>query len=96
MKIARILQITKPDRDDTNDPSKYRQISLLNIEGKVLANLLIKIIMHHLYKSEFLNDNRYEFTHQKSTTDAAMEARQYIELQLERGRVVILSSLDVR
>jgi len=52
--------------------------------------------MHHLYKTEFLNDNQYGFTPQKSTKDAAMEARQYIEPQLERGRVVIMASLDVR
>ena len=35
-KIAGILPTTKPGRDDTKDPSKYRPISLLNIEGKTL------------------------------------------------------------
>ena len=52
--------------------------------------------MHHLYKTEFLNDNQYGFTPQKNTTDEAMEVRQYTEPQLERGRVVIMASLDVR
>ena len=66
------------------------------MEGKVLEKLLIKRIMHHLYKTEFLNDNQYGFTPQMSTTDAAMEVRQYIQPQLERGSVVIIASLDVR
>jgi hypothetical protein len=94
-KIAIILPTTKPGRDDTKDPFKYRRISLLNIEGKVPGKLLIKRIMHHLHKTEFLNDNQYGFTPQNSTTDAAMEVRQYIESQLERGRLVIMASLDV-
>jgi len=28
--------------------------------------------MHHLYKIDFLNDNQFGFTPQKSTTDAAV------------------------
>jgi hypothetical protein len=38
----------------------------------------------------------HTFTPQKNTTDAAMEARNFIEPQLEKGRVVIMVSLDVR
>jgi len=43
---------------------------------------LIKIIMHHLYKTEFLGENQYGFTPQKNTIDAAMEARKFKEPQL--------------
>jgi hypothetical protein len=84
-KIAKVLPIAKPGREDCLDPSKYRPISLLNTEGKVLEKLLIKRIMHHLYKTEFLNDNKYGFTPQKSTVDAAMVVRQYIEPHLGEG-----------
>ena len=35
--------------------------------------------MYHVYKIDFLNDNQYEFTPQKSTTDAAMAAKQFID-----------------
>ena len=52
--------------------------------------------MHHVYNIEFLNDNQYGFTPQKSTTEAAMAAKQFIEPELERGRVVIMASLDVK
>jgi hypothetical protein len=78
-KLAKILPIANPGKEDTLDPSKYRPISLLNTEGKVLEKLLIKRIMHHLYKTEFLNDKQYGLAPQKSTVDAAMAVRQYIE-----------------
>jgi len=45
--------------------------------------------MHHLYKREYLNEHQYGFTSQKSTVDAAMEVKQYIEPHLERGGVVL-------
>ena len=33
---------------------------------------------------------------QKSTTDAAMVVKQFVEPELERGRVVIMASLEVK
>jgi len=95
-KTASILPITKPGREDSTDPSKFRRISLINTAGKVLEKLLIKRIMHHLHKSEFLKENQYGFTPQKNTTDAALETRKFIEPQLEKGRIVIMVSLGVR
>jgi hypothetical protein len=69
---------------------------LLNIEGKVLEKLLIDRIMHYIYKIEYLKGSQYEFTPQKSTTDAAMAVKQFIEPELEKGKVVIMASLDVK
>ena len=92
-KIAQIIPIAKLGKQDSLDPSKYRPISLLNIGGKVLERLINRI-MNHVYKTDLLND-QYVFTHQKSTTDAAIAAKQFIEPELERRRVVIMASLDV-
>jgi hypothetical protein len=49
-----------------------------------------------MYIKLFFNDNQYRFTPQKIMTDAAMAAKQFIEPELERGRVVIMASLDVK
>ena len=68
---------------------------MINTGGKVLEKLLIKRIMHHLHETEFLIDNQYGFTPQNNNINAAMEARKFIEPQLERGRVVIMASVDV-
>jgi hypothetical protein len=95
-KIAKIIPIIKPGKEDSQDPSKYRPISLLNIGGKVLEKLLINRIMHYIYKIEYLNDSQYGFTHQNSTTDAAMALKQFTEPELEKGKVVIMASLDVK
>jgi hypothetical protein len=95
-KIAKIILITKPGKEDSLDPSKYRPISLINIGGKVLEKLLINRIMYHMYQTEYLSDSQYGFTPQKSTTDAAMAVKQFIEPELEKGKVVIMASLDVK
>ena len=52
--------------------------------------------MHHVYKTDFLNNNQFGLTPQKSTADAAMSVKQFIEPELESGRVVIMASLDVK
>jgi hypothetical protein len=67
--------------------SKYRPISLLNIEGKVLEKLPINRINHHVYNNELLTDRQYGFTPQKSTTAAAMESKRFIEPELEKRKV---------
>jgi hypothetical protein len=77
-KIAKTIPITKPGKEGSSDASRYRPISLRNIGGKVLEKLLINRIMHHVNKIDFLNDNQFGFTPQKSTTDAAMEVKQFI------------------
>jgi len=74
-KIAKIIPIAKPDREDSLNPSKYRPVSLLNIGGKVIEKLLIKRIMCYLYRTDFLNENQYGFTSQKSMIDAGMVAK---------------------
>ena len=95
-KIAKVIPITKPGKEGSGDPTKYRPISLLNTEGKILERLFIQRIMHHAYTTEALNRNQYGFTPQKNTVDAAMEVRQYIEPHISNGGVAIIISLDVR
>ena len=52
--------------------------------------------MHHLHQTELLNENQYGFIPHKNTIDAEMETRKFIEPELEKRRVVIMVSLDVR
>jgi hypothetical protein len=71
-KLAKIIPTTKPGEENSMDPSKYRTISLLNIRGKILEELLINRINHHMYKQDFLTDRQFGFTPQKRATDAIM------------------------
>jgi hypothetical protein len=51
----------------------------------------------YIYKIEYISDSQYGFTPQKSTIDdAAMAVKQFIEPELEKGKVVITASLDVK
>jgi hypothetical protein len=50
--------------------------------------------MYYIYKIEYINDSQYGFTPQKSTIDAAMAVKQFIEPEFEKGKVVIMASLD--
>jgi hypothetical protein len=95
-KRARIIPLIKPGKGNCSDASKYQPISLLNTGGKVLEKLLINRIMHFLYNNELLNQNQFGFTPQKSTTDAAMAVKDFIEEALTRGQIVALVSLDVK
>ena len=75
-----MILVPKPGKEADRDPSKYRPVSLLNTQGKVLEKLLIHRIMHHAYTTEELNKNQYGFTPQKNTVDAAMQVRHYMDL----------------
>ena len=74
-KTAKIFPITRHGKGNSMDPSKFRPISLINIGGKVLEKFLIIRKNQHMYKNELLIDRQYGFMPQKSTTDAAMEAK---------------------
>ena len=67
----------------------------MNVPGKVLEKLLINRIMHHVNQNELMNRKQYGFTPQKSTIDAIMEVKEYLE-GLRQGQVAILLSLDVK
>ena len=94
-KRAKLIPIIKPGCEKSNEVSKYRPISLLNVGGKVLEKLLITRINHHLFTNDYASNNQYGFMPQRSTRDAAMAAREYIEEGFGNGKVVALLSLDV-
>jgi hypothetical protein len=95
-KTTKIIPITKPGKENIKDVSKYRPISLINVGGKVLEKIFINRIMHYIYNNNLLNQNQYGFTPRKSTTDATLAVKDYIEKGIRRGHITILVSLDVR
>lgn len=83
-KRARIIPIIKPGKEGNTEVTKYRPISLLNTGGKVLEKLLIDRIMHHVNSHQYMNENQYGFTPQRSTIDAAVNVKEYIKTNLAR------------
>jgi len=95
-KKAKILPIYKPGKESSEEVSKFRPISLLNIGGKVLEKVLINRINHHVFSQGFINKNQYGFTPQKGTINAAMEIKEIVKEGLAAGEVIALVSLDVK
>jgi len=87
---------SKTWKEGSEEVTKFRPISLLNIEGKIMEKILISRINYWAYSTNFLNNNEYGFTPQRSTIDSAMAIKNIVEEALNAGEVVILASLDIR
>jgi hypothetical protein len=66
-----------------------------NIGGNVLEKVLINRINYHVYSHEFMNNNQFGFTPQRSTIDAAVAVKNFV-VGLAAGEVIVLVSLDVK
>lgn len=58
-KIEKIIPILQPGKENSEEASKYRPISLINIGGKVLEKAIINRINHHVHSTDYLNHNQY-------------------------------------
>jgi ribonuclease HI len=94
-KIARIVIVPKPMKDDYDEISAYRPIGLLPILGKILEKLMIDRIYWHLLQRNALQDCQYGFTPQRSTEDALNVAIEKIRYLKARKRKTIVISLDI-
>ena len=95
-KRSSIVPIVKPGKEKETEVSKFRPISLINIGGKILEKLLIDRINHHLYSNDLLNNSQYGFIPQRSTVEAALAAKEFMETNLQQKKCVVLVSLDVK
>jgi len=64
-KRAKLIPITKTGKENSDDVSKFRPISLLNVGKKVLEKVLINGINYHVVSQDFMNVHQYGFTPQK-------------------------------
>ena len=94
-KRAKLIPIVKPAKEQSEEVKKFRPISLLNIEGKILEKLLITRINYCAYSTNFLNNNQYGFTPQRSTRDATMAVQNTVDEGLNAAEVIVLVSLDI-
>jgi len=78
-KRAKLIPIIKPGKEDSYEVWKYRPISLVSVGGKVLEKVMISRVNHHVYTNDYINKNKYGFTPQLSTTEAAMAVKDFVE-----------------
>jgi hypothetical protein len=96
MKRTQLIPIIKPGKENSEEVSKFRPISLLNIGGKVLEKVLINRINHYVYSNDYMNNKQYGFTPQRSTINAAVAVQDFVEEGLNSGDVLVIVSLDVK
>ena len=93
---AKLIPITKPGKEKSEDVSKYRPISFLNIGWKILEKAVINRINHHVFSHDIMNNNQYGFTPQRGTINAAMALKDLVVKGLIAGEVIVLVSLNVK
>ena len=91
-----IIPILKPGKEGSQNVSKYRPISLLSVGGKVLEKLLIDRTLHHVLSGNLLNTRQFGFLPGKSTVDAAMAMKNFVQENLQQYGYIVLTSLDVK
>ena len=91
-----IIPIPKPGKEESHEVTKYRPISLLNVGGKVLEKLMMDRILYHAYSNDLINRNQFGFTPQRSTQDAMMVVKDFVEENLLLKNCIVIISLDVR
>ena len=96
MEKFKILPIIKPGKENSMEVTKYTTISLIKVAGNLMDKLLTNRIMHHVYRNELLNSNKYGFTPQKSSIEAAIVVTEYLEEALREGKIAIIVTLDVK
>jgi hypothetical protein len=94
-KRAKLIPIVKPGKEGSEDVMKFRPISRLNIERKVMEKILITRINYWAYSTNFIN-NQYGFIPQRSTIDAAMAVKNFVDEGLNAGEIIVLGSLGVK
>lgn len=62
-KKSRIVILTKSGKCESEEPSKFRPISLLPVAGKVLEKLLMDRIMHYMNSNHFFQVNSTDSGH---------------------------------
>lgn len=97
----RAILVLIPKGIETTDGPKARPICLIDEVGKSFERILVERIntwIETRQKDGFytLSNNQFGFRKNKSTVDALIKVRKYIESQTGKGNVVIAISLDIK
>lgn len=94
-KIAQLVLIPKSDFNP--ERPKVRPICLLSEIGKIFERILAERMVDWMENNEeaALSPNQFGFRKQRSTTDAIVELREFVEFAHKQGGVVIAVGLDI-
>ena len=93
LKIAQVIPLYK--KDDPEEPSNYRPISITPCISKVFELLIRDQIVEHLNRNKILTNSQYGFRKKYSTTDALMYCTEFIRNEINQKRSVASAFLDL-
>ena len=94
-KEGELVHFGKPGKS-VDDPSGYRPITLLSINGKIQEKLLLRKIKHDLSNATLLSGRQRGFTENGSTETALEQVLPIIELQQQKQNYVTAISVDFK
>lgn len=92
-KIAHVVILRKPGKEDYTHPKSYRPIGLLSVLGKIVEKLLICRLQWHILPT--LSPKQYGFMPQRGTEDALYDLLGHIRSEVNNKKIVIIVSLDI-
>lgn len=92
-KVAHVIILRKPGKEDYTQPKSYRPIGLLSILGKIVEKLKVCRLQWHIQPT--LSKRQYGFTPQRSTEDALYDLIKHVKSNLEDKKIVLMISLDI-
>ena len=93
MKKATVKAIHK--KDDTQDPSNYRPLSILSVISKVFERSATDQLASYLEQNNLLNETQHAYRKQHSTVTCLSEVTNHIYKENDRGYVVAIVSMDL-
>lgn len=92
-KIAHVIILRKPGKEDYTQPKSYRPIGLLSILGKIVEKLKVGRLQWHTQTT--LSKRQYGFTPQRGTEDALCDLLRHVRSNLQEKKIVLIISLDI-
>lgn len=92
-KMAHVVILRKPGKDDYTHPKSYRPIGLLSVLGKIVEKLMVGRLQWRILPT--LNKAQYGFMPQRGTEDALYDLVSRIRSELKLKKIVIVISLDI-
>ena len=93
LKRAHVIPIYK--KEDTEDPSNYRPISITSALSKIFEKVMKEQIDDYIEKNQLLSPIQFGFRRGFSTTDALLYATEKIRLTLDNKKMMASALLDL-
>ena len=93
LKRAHVVPVFKTG--DTEDPPKYRPISITSALSNVYEKVIQNQIIEFLDKSKLLSSSQYSFRAKFSISDALLLTRERVRTDIDNNNVVAAAFLDL-